>query len=364
VPALTLNAVPLQSPVVPDWRRYLSFSEDGLSRCDLGIMNLAFAVGLPGFEQINVTRCLGWLDEATDCVRRWTEAGLEEFFRPNPSEYNNSEAYFRVLGLATVLQRHCGVRYDPSKIGAGPEVPFEFHEQFIHGVIQGPGGTCATLPVVYAAIGRRLGYPIRLVCTKQHLFARWDDPRTGERFNIECAGQGFNDPPDDRYRVWPKPITPEEERAFGYLQSFSPRRELASFLGTRALVLSDHKRYREAAELFCVAAELTPQLATYPRCLACTLVEWKKHLQSQYPPRFPRKVNVYLRPALRRWPSIPWEVEREIAALHLTEYSLNDPDSRATYWEPLRQGRPPIRPVPTSITADYNQLFPEYYRGA
>ena len=73
----------------------------------------------------------------------------------------------------------------------------------------------------------------------------------------------------------------EEERAFGYLESFSPRREVAEFVGKRAFVLGDHKRYREAAEHFCVAAQLTPRLATYPRCLAITLTEWKRHLQSQ-----------------------------------------------------------------------------------
>jgi hypothetical protein len=352
----------IQPPLLPDWRSYLSLSEGELSQCDVAVMNLAFAIGLPGAEHIDVLRCLRWLDAATDCVRRWTAAGLEEFFCPDPAEFNNSEAYFCVLGLATALQRHCGVRYDPSKIGAGPEVPFDFHEQFIHGVVQGPGGTCATLPIVYAAIGRRLGYPIRLVCTKQHMFARWDDTSTGERFNIECACQGFEDPPDDRYREWPKPIEgPEEERMFGYLESFSPRREVAEFVGKRAFVLNDHKRYREAAEHFCIAAELTPQLAIYPRCLGITLLEWKKHLQSQYPPQFPRRINVLLRPDQRRWPSIPWEVEREIAALHLTEYSLNDPESRAAYWDPLRQGRTPTHPVPTSITADYNQLFPEFF---
>jgi hypothetical protein len=194
----------------------VGLSDEELGRYDIAVANLACAVGLPGSEQIDVPRCLSWLDAATDCVRRWTEAGLDDFFRPNPTEFDNSEAIFRVMGMAVALQRHCGVRYDPSKIGAGPEVPFEFHEQFIHGVVQGPGGTCSSLPVVYASIGRRLGYPIRLVCTKRHLFARWDDPVTGERFNIECAGQGFADLPDD-----PCPTT---TTGSGRSRSRTPRR--------------------------------------------------------------------------------------------------------------------------------------------
>lgn len=355
--AATIHSPIFHLPTLPVWQDLLSLTGAELAAYDPAVVNLACAIGLPGYEQIDVLRCLGWLDAATDCVQRWTEAGLEEFFRPNPEEYNNSEAYFRVLGMAMALQKHCGVRYDPSKIGAGPEVPFEFHEQFIHGVVQGPGGTCATLPVVYASIGRRLGYPIRLVCTKQHLFARWDDPRTGERFNIECAGQGFDDPPDDRYRAWPKPVEPGEEEAHGYLVSFTPKRELACAVGRRGYVFVDHKRHREAVECFCLAAELTPQYATYPGCVLGVMALWKKHLEEQYPPRFPRRIDVMIRPAFRRWKTIPWEVEREIAALICTEHCLYDPEARTQWWDPLRENRQPLRPVPTSVTVDFDHLL-------
>jgi hypothetical protein len=55
---------------------------------------------------------------------------------------------------------------------------------FIHGLLGGHGGSCVTMPVLYAAIGRRLRYPIKLVGAKQHTFCRWDDG-AGERFNIE-----------------------------------------------------------------------------------------------------------------------------------------------------------------------------------
>jgi hypothetical protein len=343
---------------LPDWRDLIHLPEAELAEHDIAAINLACAAGLPGAEEIDAERCLNWLDTATDCVRRWTDAAIDEFFHANPAEYNNSEACFRVLAMTVALQRHCGVKFDPAKIGAGPEVPFELHEEFIHGVVQGPGGTCANLPVVYASIGRRLGYPIRLVCTKRHMCARWDDGK-GERFNIECAGEGFADFADDHYRKWPLVIeNTEEERVYGYLENFTPRRELAEFIGRRGFVFKDHRRFREAAENFCIAAELTPKYATYHKCIMATLVEWKKHFQSLYPPRFPRQIDVLLRPDLRRWKTIPWPVEREIAALRVTEHALNDPIANADWWEPLRNNRPPLRPVPTKITADYNQLFP------
>ena len=61
------------------------------------------------------------------------------------------------------------------------------------------------MPVMYVAIGRRLGYPMRLVAAKEHMFCRWDDGK--ERFNIEGAGNGDDYPPDDYYRTWPKLLT-------------------------------------------------------------------------------------------------------------------------------------------------------------
>lgn len=68
-----------------------------------------------------------------------------------PAEYENSWAYFRTLVLITVLQRDLGLRYNPAKVP--DDAPFEPADVFIHGAIQGKGGTCASLPVVYAAIG-------------------------------------------------------------------------------------------------------------------------------------------------------------------------------------------------------------------
>jgi hypothetical protein len=43
-------------------------------------------------------------------------------------------------------------------------------------------GTCSSMPVLYVTLGRRLGYPVKLVTAKAHLFVRWE--QTGERFNL------------------------------------------------------------------------------------------------------------------------------------------------------------------------------------
>jgi hypothetical protein len=37
------------------------------------------------------------------------------------------------------------------------DAPLDVADSFIHGIIQGNGGTCASIPVVVSAVGRRLG---------------------------------------------------------------------------------------------------------------------------------------------------------------------------------------------------------------
>jgi hypothetical protein len=124
------------------------------------------------------------------------------------------------------------------------------------------------MPVLYAAVGRRLGYPLTLVHTKAHVFARWDDPEGRhplgpERFNIEATGPGFSRYPDEYYETWPLPTTEQERTDFCYLRSLSPREELAAFLANRGACLQDNLRLLEAQEAFSRAHELAPDNRQY-----------------------------------------------------------------------------------------------------
>lgn len=152
-------------------------------------------------------------------------------------------------------------------------------------------------------------------------------------------------------------MSAEEEAAHGYLESFTARRELANFIGQRAFVFRDNKRFREAAETFAVADRLTTQNKTYWHCLWQLVTEWKAHLQSQYPPRFPRWFTVDRPPGGHRWPWLPEELEREITCLHAIESCLTDPKHDEWWWRPLRENRPPLREVPTRITVNYESLL-------
>lgn len=346
-----------------DWRSLISLSDAELARLDIAAVNLACAQGLPGAERIEVNRCLATIDYWTGIVKKWTDAAYQEFFLMNPGEYDHSEPCFRIMAIVTALQRHCGVKYNSAKIALTSDAPFDFDDDFIHGVIQGPGGTCATMPVVYAAVGRRLGYPIRLVCTRQHLFCRWDDPQAGVYLNIEGTGKGVSLYSDDHYRTWPLPITREQEVRNGYLKSMTPRQELASFIAHRGFRWHDVGKYRHAVESFVIASVLDAGYAKYSKCVLEAMDKWRQHLQSQYPPLFPRRIEVLLSKDRRRWPEIPWELEREIAALHATEYCLHDPENVQMWWEPLRKGQPPLGRAPTGLTVNYEAILQESQQG-
>jgi hypothetical protein len=117
------------------------------------------------------------------------------------------------------------------------------------------------MPVLYVAIGRRLGYPMRLVLAKQHVFCRWDDGQ--ERFNIEGAGNGgVSYLPDEHYRSWPKPISDAEMKTGEFLKSLTPREELATFLLSRGACLHANERMPEARACLAEAHRLMPNAMT------------------------------------------------------------------------------------------------------
>jgi regulator of sirC expression with transglutaminase-like and TPR domain len=223
---------------------------------DIAETNLNLAVGLPGSETLDVSRYLQKLDVWARLVATTTERCLPMFYRSR-SEFDNSLPKFRILALVTVLQRDLGVCYDPA-CQEGAYCALDPRVLFIHGLLDGQGGTCVTMPVLYVAIGRRLGYPLHLVQAREHFFVRWDEP--GERFNIEATTLGFTPRDDDHFRHWPKPIPEEDIRQGLFLRNLTPQEERAAFLRERGQCWLDHLRTERAMEAFAEAARLYARL--------------------------------------------------------------------------------------------------------
>jgi len=245
----------------------LALPVSALEQLDIARMNLLCAQGLPGAEDLDLNGCLTMLETMAARVRTETERNHYRFER-NPTEFENSEGFYKMVILAVVLAEDFEVKYATNKMvtvaEARPDDSFfaDAHDVFLHGLL-GPRrqGTCSSLPVLQVAVGRRLGYPLKLVTTKGHLFVRWEDAK--ERFNIEAAGNGVNRFADDYYRHWPLEVSDTEVQAEGYLKSLTSAEELAVFMSIRGMCWRDSRRYVEAAESFQAAARLAPGCRSY-----------------------------------------------------------------------------------------------------
>jgi|GEM_PF-1573240 len=227
---------------------------------DIAEFNLQCAVGLPSSQSLDVDAALVRIDEMAQHVGAEIHRNYHRFLA-NPSEADNSQAKYCVLMMVTVLQQDFGVRYNPERI-RNPDFR-DAGDLFIHGMLSGNGGTCASMPVLYTAVGRRLGWPIKMAHARAHVFCRWDDPEGRyhfgkERFNLEATGQGANFPTDDYYRTWPEPLSDEMVERLGYLKSLSLEEELADFLVMRGHCLEDNRWIGKACDAYRGACQLTP----------------------------------------------------------------------------------------------------------
>ncbi|MFO0861607.1 MAG: hypothetical protein U0570_13735 [Phycisphaerales bacterium] len=154
-PNLVKTEKPNRAPVPLNRFGLLAMSPDELARVDIAAINLACADGLPGFEGIDSAAVLAKLDEWAAKVKFETERHLYRVKDPKYAEhYRHSESYLRAEFLIMVLQEDCGVRYNPDRIYT-PNFA-DSRDQFIHGMLDPKcGGTCASMPVLYTAIGRR-----------------------------------------------------------------------------------------------------------------------------------------------------------------------------------------------------------------
>jgi hypothetical protein len=321
-----------------DWKKLVWYSEAELAGLDIAAVNLACAAGLPSSERIDYDLCLSRLDYWARAVGQYTQRLMPQFRRKR-YDYENSEAFFRSLCLITVLQRDMGVQYNPLK--KGEDVPFDTEDSFIHGILQGPGGICATMAVVYLAVGRRLGYPLRLAAAMSierkagHLFARWDDPR-GERVNIEAAGRGMSSPLDDYYRTGRYAVTAELERKACLVRSMTPKEELAAFLSERGHRWLDLRNYRQAVESFAWSSALQPENRATWNTLVKHLDEWHQQLEQLKPRNFSQLSLTW--PVRRFADTLPLDIERDILGLEATENLLTDPALEKRWWSSLRRG--------------------------
>ncbi len=288
---------------------------------DLAAVDLACAVGLRGTERLDIPACLSWVDHAAAWVRHQTQSTFGHFQR-NPDTYEHSEGIFRVVAMMNVLWRGLGVQYNQERID-NPEEFTDSRDDFIHGIVEGHGGTCASLPVLLAAVGRRFGYPLKLVKTARHLFVRWDDS-PGEHFNIEINKTGLNTHPDEHYLTWPFDIRGTKwQTDTKFLRSLTPREDVAHAWSKRGHNLREDGRLREAVDCFATACSVVTDDRVLDLCLWGMLKQRREAFNGKIRSNTP-KLTIYF-PPRRRYPGLPIETEREVIAPEVLERLLSEP---------------------------------------
>lgn len=162
-------------------------------------MNLLCTERLPGTEHLDIDHLLDRIDTWAARVRIETARHAGQFHM-NPGDYENSEPYFRMLTLVTVLHLDCGVRYNPA----------------------------------------------------------WR-----ERRNIEGASRGMHSEPDEYYRRWPNKVTVQQVEDYRLLRSYEPHEDLAQFLSTRSSCLEENGRTEEAIRAANAAHKRDPLNVNY-----------------------------------------------------------------------------------------------------
>jgi hypothetical protein len=239
--------------------RLFNAPAEDVPRFELAEMNLIAAYGLRGTEAMAMGAMLATLDAWAKRIADHTLKSIHVFHK-HRSDFGTL-ARFRITAMLQALTREYGVRYNPDRI-ADPHVWTDPEDSFLHGVL-GPRriGTCSSLPVLLTALGRRMGYPLKLVLAPGHVFCRWDTP--GERFNIEYNERGLNSYPDEYYKEWPVSWTPElrerERTCPENLVSLTPQQELAFLAALRSHSLDAAERKKEAVAAMKVAFRYWPR---------------------------------------------------------------------------------------------------------
>jgi hypothetical protein len=274
-------------------RELLQLGPEQLEKVDVALMNLLCAEGLRGSEELDIRKSLETLDAWARHVERETKRN-QHLFDEHPERFKNSLAYYRMAILATVLVQDLHIQYNPERekqLENGHTLRSEKEEEqffgdsrdvFIHGLLGAkPYGTCASLPFIYVAVGRRLGYPVTLATTASHFYVRYEEGE-GKHLNVEATEhRAFLTPSDDEYRnPWELHVSEAEIVELGHLRPLSNKEILGHSLLTRSAVLRSMKQYDQQAEAWAKAARYLPDTPMWKR-IAQDMEQMAKHQDDQ-----------------------------------------------------------------------------------
>ncbi len=254
----------------------LKMNADQLEKTDIALINFLCAEGLAGTKNLDIQKSLETLDQWVQYVEMETKRNYHQF-EEYPEKFKKSLARYRMAVMAAVLTKQLGMQYNPEREkqlenGHGfrteaDELSFfaDSSDVFLHGLLsENRYGTCASMPFLYVAIGRRLGYPVTIATTRSHYYVRYEE-ENGKHLNVEATEhRGFVTPSDDEYRnPWEMHLPQEEIDGEGMLRPLSNKEILGHILATRAACLRSAGRHKEEADAWATAARFLPNTSRW-----------------------------------------------------------------------------------------------------
>lgn len=246
---------------VPD---LMAMTDAELAALDPLVVNLTVARDIPGLERLDIARYAKTVDAWVAQIRAGLDATPAAERTTDPL-YRHDPDLWRAGGMAVALAGPAfRIAYTKNPLNPGdPSLTF------LHGLIDTRRGTCASMPVLYMAIGHRLGWPLKAVVSKDHLWCRWDDGKTaeegGKRFNLEATsaasegGMGSFSSTTDREYIQTLGTTQLALTSGSDLTSLTPRQTLGVYLQARAGYWAAQARWDRAEADLLLARACFPE---------------------------------------------------------------------------------------------------------
>ncbi len=178
----------------------LAMPEEELARIDPVVVNLVVLSCIPEYSDIDIAHYVRQVDQWAADIRRGLDHALATGARSEPA-YRHDPDLWKAGGMAVAIAgQSIGVTYTAERLDET-----DLSQLFLPGRIDARRGTCSNMPVLYLAIAHRLGWPLRAVVSRNHMWTRWDDGT--KRFNLEATtatsdGEfgSFLSTPDEEYK--------------------------------------------------------------------------------------------------------------------------------------------------------------------
>jgi hypothetical protein len=235
---------------------FVSSSDEVLYAHDIAEVNLICSLGLNENIDHVYQDCLSLIGEWSQQLVDYTESNFR-LFESEPESFEHSKELYRAVAMVHFVQTALLVHYN-MEFAEGDYNATDSRNLFLTGVLTGLGGTCVSLPVLYAALGERVGYPVAVASTWEHFYCVWGEGPNS--FCFEAAGIGFEKLSHDYYRNFRRPETARNEYANGFLRRLSHRELFAHFADQRSSCLQEQFRFDEALQANVFADRVAPHI--------------------------------------------------------------------------------------------------------